>query len=134
MHPLTTELAPAFLARHVHFYDGLLRRADLVYDGASRRPSPDLDVLVEVKDNESASGWCRLTLHFEGVVSFRVVEGGSTNVVMSPSGVILHFEESSVLADFSPVTDVEYDRADFERSTFAVEARALSVVYGPPLL
>jgi|GEM_PF-6980023 len=125
MIPLSADDAPAFLARHHCFYDGVVRRADLVYGSASHPPSPDLVVLVDVQDAQAESGWCTMTLRFEGVMTFRVSEVVGTNVMMSPNGLVLLYEDSAVLADYSPVPDEDYNRDDFSASSFAVEARAV---------
>lgn len=135
MRLLTVDTAPAFLDRHCQFYDGVIRRAELVYESVSSSPRPDLIVRVEVKDLDSESGWCTLTLGFAGVVSFRVTEAIGTNVVMSPNGLVLRFERDVVLADFSPVTEDSYTRADFAASSFAVEAQSVGYeIHSPSTL
>jgi hypothetical protein len=120
------ELLPStyedFLTRFGNLYDTLVRQ--VLYNYAAGERNGQVTVTLSVRDRERPpdNSWCMLTLLIDDVVEFHLLEGKSTNVVLS-SGLSIGAFADSVYLDFSPYTEVPRSIADFQRSTFLVAGR-----------
>lgn len=92
----------AFLGRFYDFYDGVVRQVTLHFEA---KP-PTCEVVVDVQDAESESGWSRVVLRVDGCSGFRLEAGRTTFAVLS-SGIQVGWEESLVFLFLDAYPDDE---------------------------
>lgn len=110
---LNSSHAAEFLSRFNHLNDGVIRQLVVLFWGNAGRSA-----LIECSTiDTSANAWCNITFRVNNLSAVKVIEGQTSNVVLS-DGVHIAWFDGQCFLDFAPYTSAPEGLEDIERSQF----------------